>query len=116
MVEIAGGREVLARAGKPSRPVTWKEIAKAAPEVVVIMACGLPLERSLREAKALSKRPEWASLAAVRAGEVYAAEGPSYFNGGGPRLVDGVEILAEILHPGRFEFGHRGLGWEPLDG
>jgi iron complex transport system substrate-binding protein len=108
MVEIAGGRDGLARKKRPSRRVEWEEIAAFAPEALILMPCGLTMERTRREAGVVTRRPEWRALPAVRAGDVWLADGPSYFNGAGPRLVDGLEILAGILHPERFPRPRRG--------
>jgi iron complex transport system substrate-binding protein len=102
MVEMAGGRDVLGAKGKESRRVEWSAVVEAAPDVVILMPCGLSRERTRRELTKVVERPGWSSIPAVRNGEVYHADGPSYFNGGGLRLVDGLEILAEILHPETF--------------
>ena len=101
MVACAGGREVLGRAGQPSRYVTWEEIASAAPEVVVLMPCGFPIERTRREVSLLTAQPAWSALPAVRTGRVYLVDGPAYFNRSGPRLIDGIELLAGLFHPDR---------------
>jgi len=101
MVERAGGREVLGRAGQPSRYVTWEDIAAAAPEVLVLMPCGFPIDRTRRELSLLSAQPHWSRLPAVRTGRVHVVDGPAYFNRSGPRLIDGVELLAGLLHPAR---------------
>jgi iron complex transport system substrate-binding protein len=103
MVRIAGGRDVLGRAGEPSREVSWREVARSEPEVVVALPCGFGLERSTQELDRAHLPPEWRELAAVREGRVFVVDGSSYFNRPGPRLVDGVEILAAILHPEAFE-------------
>ena len=63
---------------------------------------------------ALSRRPEWRGINAVKAGQVYVADGNQYFNRPGPRLVESLEILSELLHPELFVFGHEGVGWERL--
>ena len=110
MVERAGGRDGLATPGKPSRPIEWAALAEYAPDVLVVMPCGFSMERTRRELPTVTRRREWASLPAVRNGEVYLADGPSYFNGAGPRLIDGVEILSEIFPPGSFPRKHR-KGW-----
>jgi len=107
MVAMAGGRDDLARPGRDSARITWTALAEHAPEVLIVMPCGFTLERTRQELPAAAARPEWASLPAVRNGEVYVADGHSYFNGSGPRLVDGLEILAEILHPAAFPRKHR---------
>lgn len=99
LVERAGGREVLGRAGRPSVRVEWDEIAGAAPQVVVLTVCGFDVPRTLREVQAIASRPEWRDLPAVRAGRVYATDAGSFFSRSGPRIVDGLEILAAILHP-----------------
>ncbi len=99
MVERAGGREVLGRHGRPSFRVEWDAIADAAPEVIVLTVCGFDVSRTLEELNAIASRPEWLALPAVAAGRVYATDGSSFFSRSGPRLIDGLEILAAILHP-----------------
>ena len=100
IVECAGGREVLGLAGRPSFQVEWSRIASVQPDVVVLVVCGFDLERTRQEAAGLAFRAAWQDLPAVRAGRVYATDSGSYFSRSGPRIVDGLEILAEILHPG----------------
>lgn len=99
LVKLAGGRDLLGRPGQPARVISWVEVVAAAPDVIVVMACGLSLERSLQELPRLEGRPGWADLPAVRGGEVYVVDGNSYFSRPGPRLVDSLEILAGLLHP-----------------
>jgi iron complex transport system substrate-binding protein len=107
MVAMAGGADALARPQRDSVRTTWEAVAAAAPDVLIVMPCGFTPDRTRRELPAAASRPEWSSLPAVRNGEVYVADGHAYFNGSGPRLVDGLEILAEILHPGAFPRRHR---------
>lgn len=107
MVEMAGGRDDLARRKKDSLRIEWSTLAEYAPEKLILMPCGLTMRRTRRELSLVTRRPEWRRLPAVRNGEVYLADGPSYFNGAGPRLVDGLEILAEIIHPETFPRKHR---------
>jgi iron complex transport system substrate-binding protein len=95
MIERAGGRPVLGCPGTPSVRVRWEQIAAAAPEVVVFMPCGYDVEAASAEAGPLLDR---ADLAGVRA--FFAVDASSFFSRPGPRLVDGVEILASALHPG----------------
>ena len=99
MVERAGSVDVLGHAGEPSREVSWDEILAAEPEIVVAMPCGFGLERSRSELERACLSREWGRLPAVREGDVFVVDGSSYFNRPGPRLVNGVEILAGILHP-----------------
>jgi iron complex transport system substrate-binding protein len=99
MVRRAGGEDLLGRDHEPSARVEWDEVLRYDPEVIVLMPCGFDVERSARDAGLLAGRPGWETLAAVRSGEIWAVRGGAYFNRPGPRVVDGVEILAEILHP-----------------
>ena len=112
LVEIAGGQLLFGVLGQHSPYLEWDALVKADPEVIVIMPCGFGLGRTRQETLPLTQRPEWSSLQAVRTGKVFITDGNSYFNRPGPRLVDSLEILAEILHPELFDFGHRGTGWE----
>jgi iron complex transport system substrate-binding protein len=101
MVRLAGGVDVLGTEGKPSVRVTWDAIAASNPELVVLMPCGYDLETTDRMTSELDGVPEWRELSAVKAGQVYAVDGSSYFNRPGPRIVDGVELLARLFHPER---------------
>jgi iron complex transport system substrate-binding protein len=92
MVEIAGGQEVLGKPGAKSERITVERILEAAPEIVVLMPCGFSLQRTIEEYCRVNCLPGWS-------GQAYAVDGSAYFNRSGPRLVDGVEILAEIFHP-----------------
>ncbi len=99
MVTFAGGRDVLAEPGRPSRRITWDEVAAASPDVIVWMPCGFSIDRTMQELTTLSAGPQWEMPAALRATPAYVVEAVSYFSRPGPRLVDGVEILAAFLHP-----------------
>jgi iron complex transport system substrate-binding protein len=79
--------------------VAWEEVVAAAPDVIVVMACGFSLDRSLQEMPLLEQRPGWEALPAVRGGDVYVVDGNAYFSRPGPRLVDSIEIMAGLLHP-----------------
>ncbi|TLZ59531.1 MAG: cobalamin-binding protein [Methanobacteriota archaeon] len=102
MVEIAGGAEVLAVSGKPSVRIEWRDVLTAAPQVLVLMPCGFSVDRAVADVPLLTRLPGWRVLPAVRKGNVYAVDASSYFSRPGPRLVDGVELLAHILHPDAF--------------
>jgi iron complex transport system substrate-binding protein len=97
MVLLAGGDPVLAHPGEKSVRITWQQVAAADPEVIVLMPCGYHLEDTLAQFCALTLPTEWATLTAVRTGQVYAVDGTAYFSRPGPRLVDGLEILHAIL-------------------
>ncbi|MDP9379390.1 MAG: cobalamin-binding protein [Chloroflexota bacterium] len=102
MVEIAGGVEMLSRKGAHSRRLEWNQVVEAAPNVLLLMPCGFGPHRSLEELRLLRRLPGWEDLPAVREGEVWAVDSNSYFSRPGPRLIDGVELTARILHPDRF--------------
>ena len=111
LVRYAGGVDPLGDPGKHSGYLDIAQLVVADPDVIAIMPCGFDIERAWREMPALVDRPEWQHLAAVRSGRVVMTDGNQYFNRPGPRLVESAEILAECLHPGCFDFGHRGRGW-----
>lgn len=111
LVSIAGGVPVLAENGKHSPYVKWEEILRQDPEVIVITPCGFSIERSMKEVDLLLQLPGFAELKAVKNDRLYIADGNQYFNRPGPRIVDSIEILAEIIHPKQFIFGHEGDGW-----
>ena len=101
VAERAGGRAVLADAGAPSRCVAWDDLRAADPDVIAVMPCGFPLERTRRDLRLLTSKPGWASLRAVRNGRVFLFDGNAYFNRPGPRLYRAAELLAAALHPER---------------
>jgi iron complex transport system substrate-binding protein len=94
LIEFAGGEDVLGFAGESSAQCSWEEIAAAAPDIVIVMPCGYDVEIAHREAE--MHRGE---LAALGAGEIVAVDGGAYFSRPGPRIIDGLELLAHILHP-----------------
>jgi iron complex transport system substrate-binding protein len=102
MVEQAGGVDGLGKVGQPSVRVSWERIAEYRPEVVALLPCGYHLRENVAELGRTTLPPQWRGLPAVQQGQVYALDGSSYFNRPGPRIVDGLEILAEILHPELF--------------
>lgn len=116
LVQLAGGYPIFGVIGKHSPYLEWEALAAADPEVIIIMPCGFDLDRTRQETQLLTQHPEWSSLRAVRTGKVFITDGNSYFNRPGPRLVDSLEILAEIVHPDIFDFGYRGTAWESLSG
>ena len=114
LVEKAGGVSLFGEAGKHSPGMRWEALVRADPEVIVVLPCGFDMARTRAEMPALTGRPDWRELRAVRAGRVFLTDGNQYFNRPGPRLVESLEILAEILHPEAFHLGHEGTGWERL--
>ncbi|HEV7528214.1 MAG TPA: cobalamin-binding protein [Solirubrobacteraceae bacterium] len=96
MIELAGGEDVLGLPGEPSQVVSWEQVAAARPQVVVAMPCGYDAARARQEATFARE------LAGLRAQRIVAVDASAYFSRPGPRLIDGLELLAQILHPERF--------------
>jgi len=111
LVALAGGENLFGEAGKHSPWMTFAELAARDPEVILVTPCGFDIPRTLTEMPLLAKQEGWSGLRAVRAGRVYVGDGNQYFNRPGPRLVESLEILAEVLHPDVFDFGQRGRGY-----
>jgi iron complex transport system substrate-binding protein len=115
LIEIAGGMPGLGAARADSRRIAWDEVIAFAPEVIVVTPCGFDLPRTAEESlRVLPSRAGWAALPAVRAGRVYAVDGNAYLSRPGPRIVDSLELLAELVHPEHFAgWGPRGA-WQSL--
>ncbi|HEX6979586.1 MAG TPA: cobalamin-binding protein [Alphaproteobacteria bacterium] len=111
LIAMAGGRNLLGESGRHSPSLAWDDLVRAEPEVILVLPCGFDIARTRAEMPALTGRAEWRELPAVRSGAVYLLDGNQYFNRPGPRLVESLEIVAEILHPETFRFGHEGAGW-----
>ncbi len=114
LVDMAGGKNLFGKVGLHSPWMTYEELRSADPDVIVIAPCGFDLGRTREDVSILEVQPGWSSLTAVKNGRVFVADGNQYFNRPGPRLVETLEMLAEMLHPDRFDFGHRGSGWETV--
>ena len=114
LVKMAGGIDLFGMTGQHSSWLQWQELAAQDPEVICVMPCGFEIDRIKKELHLLEERPEWKNLRAVQARRVYLADGNAYFNRPGPRLIESLEILAELLHPTVFRFGHAGTGWERM--
>jgi iron complex transport system substrate-binding protein len=111
LVQKAGGVNIFGEAGKHSPWMTWDELVMEDPDIIFVSPCGFEIPRVLQEMHLLSDKPEWKSLKAVAGNMVFVADGNQYFNRPGPRLAESLEILAEIIHPNVFHFGHEGSGW-----
>jgi iron complex transport system substrate-binding protein len=112
MVDVAGGKDVASASGEPSRRMTWGEVAALDPEVVVLAPCGFDLDRTIDEIDLDTLRGELLETAARREGKVFAVDANAYFSRPGPRLVDGVDLLAHLLHPEAYS--DPGLPWARL--
>ena len=97
LVEMAGGREVIGVAGERSMTVDWAKIVKADPELLVIACCGFTPERARQDLPILQSYPGWSALSCVRHEQVHVVDGSAYFSRPGPRLVDSLEILSELI-------------------
>ena len=102
-VRLAGGWELLGAEGGKSVETTWAAVREVDPEIVVLMPCGFDLARTVEEWDRLPKPEGWAELRAVREGRVFATDGSAYFSRPGPRIMDGIELLAEIIDPAAFD-------------
>jgi iron complex transport system substrate-binding protein len=102
MVMAAGGEDALGAAGGESRKIPWERVVDFDPEVLVLMPCGFDAVRALDDIHLLAKNQGWGSLAAVRTGDVFATNGSAYYSRPGPRLVDGLELMAKMVHPEAF--------------
>jgi iron complex transport system substrate-binding protein len=100
-VALAGAIDVLGEPGARSSVVTWSDVSAADPDVLFIMPCGFDVDRAVEESRVLGEAPEWSSLRAAREGRAFALDGNAYFSRPGPRVVDGIELLASLLHPSR---------------
>ncbi|WP_030211295.1 ABC transporter substrate-binding protein [Streptomyces bikiniensis] len=97
-ITCAGGEPLLAAPGEHTKPMTWEDVRAARPDVLLVLPCGFPPERTVRERELLTSLPGWDDLPAVRSGAVWVLDGPAYFNRPGPRVVRGAEVLAHVLH------------------
>jgi iron complex transport system substrate-binding protein len=111
LVQLAGGQSVFGTPGIHAPWITWKALAEANPDMLILMPCGFSMPRIEEEMNTLIQNPVWPTLKAVQNGHVYLTDGNQFFNRPGPRLVESLEILAEIFHPTCFKFGHADTGW-----
>src|SRR5262245_6770076 len=99
LVEIAGGEYSFAAAGIHSPKITWQTLVEYQPEVIVVMPCGFKIPQTQADLSSLTSHPQWRSLPAVQAKQVFVVDGNAYFNRPGPRIVERAAIMAEILQP-----------------
>lgn len=97
-IGLAGGAPLLAQPGEHTKAMEWQAVLDARPDVVLVLPCGFPPDRTESELHLLTELPGWADLPAVRDGRVWILDGPAYFNRPGPRIVRGAEVLAHVLH------------------
>jgi iron complex transport system substrate-binding protein len=102
-VRLAGGWELLGAEGGRSVETTWGAVAEVDPAIIVLMPCGFDLATTVREWDRTPLPPGWGDLRAVRDGQLFAVDGSAYFSRPGPRVIDGIEVLAEIIDPAAFD-------------
>ena len=112
LVEMAGGINLLGEAGKHSPWMSIQELIDSDPDKIIIMPCGFDIPRIKEEMNPLLESKEFMDLKAVKNNEVYVTDGNQYFNRPGPRVVESLQIFAEIFHPSHFDFGFEGSGWQ----
>ena len=112
LVSMAGGHPLFGHVGRHSPWLPWEDLSAAEPDLLVVMPCGYDLNQSRQAVDQLAQLPQWQTLKAVKAGRVFLVDGNHFFNRPGPRLVDSLEILAEILHPDECEFGYAMQAWK----
>ena len=112
MVQISGGEDVFGKKGKDSHWIEFNEIKKYNPEIIIFIPCGFNLKKTNDEVKNLLKSDtRWHDLKAFKNKKIFITDGNQYFNRPGPRLIESLEIFAEIIHPDFFNFEHRNKGW-----
>jgi iron complex transport system substrate-binding protein len=113
-IQRAGGWEVLGEAGKPSVETRWSAVVDLEPEMLVLMPCGYHLAETLADWERTPRPMAWREIEAVRRGQVFAVDGSAYFSRPGPRVIDGIELLAEIFDPDAFVDAAPPGSWTPL--
>ena len=111
LVQMAGGEDLFGAAGQPSLWLDWDEVVAADPDIILVHPCGFDMARTLQEMPLLEHQSDWYELKAVQRDRIFVADGNQYFNRPGPRIVESLEILAEIFHPELFPSRYEGKGW-----
>ena len=112
MVEIAGGANILGKSGDNSHWIKFEEIIDQNPEIIIFIPCGFNIEKTKKELdNYIKKNNSLRSLKAYKNHKLFVADGNQFFNRPGPRLIESLEIFAEIIHPNIFDFNHKGVCW-----
>lgn len=111
LVELAAGENLFGEAGKHSPWMKFEDLIAKNPDVIIVTPCGFDNARTLQEMHLLKEHPGYEGLKAVKNNRVNVADGNQYFNRPGPRVVESLEMMAEMLHPEKFNFGHQGEAW-----
>ncbi len=112
LVDWAGGVDVFGNSGSRSHYLTWEDLLREDPDIIILMPCGFSMSRTKEELPVLTRHPQWGTLAAVQNQRVFLTDGNQYFNRPGPRIVESLRILAEIFHPEKLAPEMQGHGWQ----
>jgi iron complex transport system substrate-binding protein len=104
MIELAGGVDSISRKGTDSVRIDWNEVLRWQPDVLVFSPCGFHVQAAREQLAILQRLPNWTDLPAVKTGRVYAVDANAYFARPGPRVVEGAELLAHLIHPELFDW------------
>ncbi len=115
LIRVAGGKNLFGEAGKHSPWMKYNDLVEQDPEIIIVMPCGYDIKKSLIEIKTLERKKGWGSLKAVRNRNVYITDGNQFFNRPGPRIIESLEILLEIIHSDFSESKHIDSGWIKLN-
>ena len=115
LIKVAGGKNLFGEAGKHSPWMKYNDLVEQDPEIIIVMPCGYDIKKSLIEIKTLVSKTGWGSLKAVRNRNVYITDGNQFFNRPGPRIIESLEILLEIIHSDFSESKHIDSGWIKLN-
>jgi iron complex transport system substrate-binding protein len=115
LIEAAGAINIFGETGRHSPPLDWDAFLEADPDVIIVAPCGFDIKRTSDEMIFLTRRSGFSNLKAVHNHRVFIADGNQYFNRPGPRLVESLEIIAELCYPEIFHFGHQTTGWIPFE-
>lgn len=111
MIEIAGGKATIGTPEEASREISWNDVLESSPEIIILMICGFDLDKTLSEFDLEKKSEFWNNYD----GEIFAVDGSAYFSRPGPRIIDGIEILSEILHPEIFPRTTHSKAWAKIN-
>ncbi len=114
-IRHAGGWELLGSDGQASTQTTWDAVSEVDPEMLVLMPCGFHLQETIEAWAGTRRPPGYADMTAVRGGQVFAVDGSAYFSRPGPRVIDGIELLAEVFDPDAFVDVAPVGSWAPVD-
>lgn len=113
LIDMAGGTNLFGSAGKHSPWMSLQKLVEAAPDVILVLPCGFSLPKVREEMETFAPGDGWDQIPAVANKQIYLCDGNGFFNRPGPRLIESLEIIAEILHPDRVSFGHEGIAYQP---